>query len=246
MAEHAAQQAAWDTLWNVPEHRAFSRGPSFRHKVRLVQSRVRKHGLRGRVLDVACGTGELLSQLGPAMTELTGADVSIRALERARRVCPRARFVQLDIEASALPETFDVIFCTNALEEMERDGEALRHMTPMLSPGGVLVLVTPHRKDYWTAKDALAGNKRRYEREELRRKLADAGLRVVELTTWGWPFYRLWYRSMARVNQDAVWEQRSLTTLARWAGELAYRLLFLDDLFANAALGSILVAVARK
>lgn len=236
----------WDALWDIPEHRALSHGPSYRHKMRRVWGLVRRHRLRGRALDVACGTGEFLACIAPVMDSVTGADFSVRALELARQVAPGARLLQLNIEISRLPETFDVVFCANALEEMERDEAALRNMAEMLAPNGALVLVVPHRKMYWTVKDELAGNKRRYEKEELVEKLMRAGLHVAEIQTWGWPLYRIWYRSMTSVNQTALWQQPTAGRLASWTAEIAYRLLFVDDLFTNRHAGSILFAVARK
>lgn len=238
--------AAWDRLWDLPEHRVFAAGPSFRHKLRLVLSLVHREELAGRALDVGCGTGELLSALPPTMTDLTGVDISARALEQAHQHCGRGRFFKLDIERGSLPETFDVIFCANALEEMEHDEAALRHMASMLTPRGALVIVTPHRRRYWTAKDVLAGNKRRYEREELAAKLQAAGFHDLHLTTWGWPLYRLWYRLMAVVKQEVVWQTPRRAGVARWLAAAAYRALFLDDLFRGSPRGSILIALARK
>lgn len=214
--------------------------------MRLVWSLVQRHRLRGRALDIACGTGEFLARITPLMDSVTGVDISERALELARRTAPEARLLRLNIEAERLPETFDVVFCANALEEMERDEAALRNMAEMLSLNGALVLVVPHRKKYWTAKDELAGNKRRYEREELAEKLLRAGLHVAEIRTWGWPLYRLWYRMMTNVNQTAVWQQHTAGKLASRIADIAYRLLFLDDLFVNWRTGGILFAVARK
>lgn len=204
------------------------------------------YGLRGSIADVACGTGEFLASLDGRFSDLVGLDLSTRALEKARTICPRARYLQGNIEEQALAETFDVVVCMNALEEMSSDLAAIRHMAQMLKENGYLIIVTPHRKAYWTEKDALAGNKRRYERADLQNLLHQAGLRVRECRTWGWPLYRLWYRMMVGVDQRDVWKTSSRGTVARLASTVAYHLLRTDDLFTNTSRGSIMFAIAQR
>jgi len=238
--------AKWDTLWQKEENKRADVGPSFRHKMRLVLHLVRKHQLSGDILDVACGTGVLLTKLRPFATSLTGCDISEQALRIAGGIFPQAKYFRLDIEKDALPNQFDSIFCTNALEEIENDQAALNHMVSMLKPGGHLLIVTPHRKDYWTEKDVVAQNQRRYERQELKDKIQNSGLNVTEMMTWGWPIYRIWYQAMNRVNQQQVWHEKKLSIMAMVAARIAYFVLFIDDLFRNDPKASILVALAQK
>lgn len=237
---------AWDALWQRPRNRNFAIGPSFRHKLRILRSLTRAVGVRGRVVDVACGTGDLLEYLATISSDLTGVDLSATAIEVARVRCPSARLLPLDIEKGPLPETFDAVFCTNALEEMKEDGPALANMSAMLRPGGYLFLVVPHRMDYWTEVDDFAGNRRRYERQEMEGRLARTGLEVVRSVSWGWPLYRLWYRVMRSVRQDAVWSNAPMGLAARLVSKLVYVVLFLDDLFWNSPRGSFLAIAARK
>lgn len=237
----------WDRLWHLPENREFDIGPSWRSKLRQVRRLVDDLDVSGRLLDVACGTGRLLKEWEKSATDLVGVDASGEALKAATAYFPQARYQQLNIEKEKLLETFEWVFCTNALEEMSQDTSALQNMADMVKPGGHLVLVVPHRKAYWTSKDKMAGNKRRYEREDLVAKVEQAGLTVIRTRAWGWPLYRLWYRFMENVDQGAVWNSTGRKKrLAHLVAGLVYRVLYLDDCFTFLPYGSILFLVAKR
>ncbi len=241
-----SEASRWDELWNHGANQNFSIGPSFRHKLRILLRLVVKYRVSGSIMDAACGTGELLSILSERFDDLTGTDISKKALEITAQRLPKVESHLLDLEKASLPKTFDAVFCTNALEEIKDDEAALRNLSSMVNPEGLLFLVVPHRKAYWTQKDSYAGNQRRYERDEIVERLSRNGLHVVEMVTWGWPLYRLWYGAMNSVKQETVWKDQTLSWLARIAASIAYTALFFDDLFWNSSRGSILVVVARK
>lgn len=60
-----------------------------------------------RVLEIGCGTGELLAAMRPAYG--VGIDFSERMIEIARRTFPELRFEVDDIEELRLSETFDYL-----------------------------------------------------------------------------------------------------------------------------------------
>lgn len=100
---------------------------------------------RGRVLEVAVGTGRNLEYY-PADVQVTGIDLSpemlARARERAEKVRPDA---QLELgDAQRLPfedATFDTVVCTLSLCSIPDDRAALAEMARVLHPDGQLVLV---------------------------------------------------------------------------------------------------------
>ena len=51
------------------------------------------------VLDLCCGTGQLLEVLAQRGYQVTGVDLSAAMLDRARRWVPRARFYHADVRA---------------------------------------------------------------------------------------------------------------------------------------------------
>ena len=68
---------------------------------------------RGRVLELACGTGQWTQILARTASELTAVDASAEMLElnQARLGRPEINYIQADLFAwKALPHRFDVVF----------------------------------------------------------------------------------------------------------------------------------------
>lgn len=100
---------------------------------------------RGRVLDVAAGTGRNLPYY-PATAAVTVIDVSSGMLEHARRRADgRLPLVDTRLgDAQELPfadDTFDTVVATLALCSITDDGAAVREMARVLKPEGRLFLV---------------------------------------------------------------------------------------------------------
>lgn len=83
---------------------------------------------KGRILDLACGTGDLTITLSNMGYQMTGLDLSKSMLEVAKtKSDDRIRFVQKDMLNFDLNEVFDGIVCANdsvnycsSLEEMAK------------------------------------------------------------------------------------------------------------------------------
>lgn len=98
---------------------------------------------RGRVLEVAVGTGRNLRFYPPGV-QLTGVDLSrgMLALARARADALGMPVDLVEGDAQALPfddATFDTVICTLGLSSVPDHRCALREMHRVLRPGGHLV-----------------------------------------------------------------------------------------------------------
>jgi SAM-dependent methyltransferase len=166
-------------------------GPVHRHiqddLVRVVS------GLDVRIiLDVGCGSGENLARLAElGRYELCGTDVSDEALALAERRVPDARLLRLDIERQALPERFDLVMSIQVVEHLVEDVAALRHMASMSSK----YVFTSTIGGRMRPSEQSIGHVRNYSTVELRRKHELAGLEVLWVRGWGFPFYSPLYRS---------------------------------------------------
>ncbi|WP_304451963.1 class I SAM-dependent methyltransferase [Nocardiopsis sp. YSL2] len=102
-------------------------------------------GARGRVLEVAIGTGRDLPYYPPG-TDLTGVDLSPGMLSRARTRAESAGIDATLVEGDAqdLPfgdGEFDSVVCALALCAIPDQRAALTEMWRVLRPGGRLALV---------------------------------------------------------------------------------------------------------
>jgi demethylmenaquinone methyltransferase / 2-methoxy-6-polyprenyl-1,4-benzoquinol methylase len=92
-----------------------------------------------RVLDAACGTGDLAIIAAKAGGDVTGLDFSARMLERARRKAPDLDWMRGDL--LALPfedETFDAATVGFGVRNVADLPGALEQLRRVLKPGGLL------------------------------------------------------------------------------------------------------------
>lgn len=74
-----------------------------------------------RVLDIGCGSGQLLALLHDDFpdSQYTGFDFSEEALKLARQTLPTGNFFSYDIYSTPV-SGFDVVYCTEVLEHLLR------------------------------------------------------------------------------------------------------------------------------
>lgn len=106
-----------------------------------------------RVLDVACGSGQVTLQAAEAVgaqAVVLGTDLSQRMVDSARqraaqRSIPNVAFARMGAERLALPDAeFDVVLCSLGLMYVPDPARAVREMRRVLRPGGVLMVCTPY------------------------------------------------------------------------------------------------------
>jgi ubiquinone/menaquinone biosynthesis C-methylase UbiE len=142
-----------------------------------------------RVLDVACGTGQLLEMLieHPGDPALFGIDRVPAMLDVAKqRLGQRATLLEASAEELPFDQgAFQLVTCTNALHYFPAAAGALREMRRVLTPTGNLV-ITDWCRDYTTMK--LLNRMLPWTRHahvhtfslgELEQNLARCGLRMI-------------------------------------------------------------------
>ena len=163
-----------DELWElVPEEP----GQPPEHLVAFVRSL----GRAERALDLGCGDGRLTAELDAA--ELTAADVSRVALERARRRLPEASIAELEPDAP-LPfedSAFDLVLCAETVEHVRDVQLLLSEARRVLRPGGALALTTPASRVLMRPPDPLSPHLRFMTRRSLARVLDELGFDVRSL-----------------------------------------------------------------
>lgn len=188
-----ATREQYDQLWSGTWGDMQRFGPVHRHQTEEILSLIRKLEVR-TVLDVGCGSGDNLAALSQAMPqlELYGADVSPEALMLAAQRAPGADLRELDVQCGTTGECFDLVMAIQVIEHLPDDRSALRNMALMAKQW---VLVTTMRGRMRPSEKSI-GHFRNYSDSELREKATAAGLEIVDLFGWGFPFYSPLYRTV--------------------------------------------------
>ena len=100
-----------------------------------------------RVLDVGCGSGELLARMRDLGWSVEGVDFDPRAVEAARSRGLTVR--RGDLHTHHYPDaTFDVVHLRHVIEHVFDPVGVLAECRRILKPGGRLVLITPNSSSW--------------------------------------------------------------------------------------------------
>lgn len=126
----------------------------------------------GRILEVGSG----LSPMIGADHNVTYSDLSFTAMRALRKSTGKGYHIVAD--AGNLPfkaGAFQYAVCSEVLEHIEDDIPCIRELNRVLGDQGHLVVTFPHRKAYFANDDRFVAHFRRYEVDEMRKRLAAAG-----------------------------------------------------------------------
>jgi SAM-dependent methyltransferase len=150
------------------KNRLFSYTLRRRHVGRLLGSP------KGMVLDVGSG----ISPVAPGRGNTLYADVWPKAMHVLSTWEPEASFAVADAVRMPLREgAVDALVCSEVLEHIEKDVDALREFHRVLKPGGVLTITFPIHPYYYTFDDSYVGHFRRYRVREMLSTLEELGFR---------------------------------------------------------------------
>lgn len=105
-----------------------------------------------RVLDVGCGGGILADSMARRGADVTGIDLSTKALKVAQLHAleagtPRIHYREVSAEALAaeVPGSFDVVTCMEMLEHVPDPASVVRACATLVKPGGSVFFSTINR-----------------------------------------------------------------------------------------------------
>lgn len=143
--------------------------------------------LKGTVAEVGAGSGNFSSHL---LDKIEGKLIVIepseqmfpvlekRFLGNPRIVCEKKYFEDI---APQYKDSFDSIVYVNVLEHVENDQRELSLAYDALKPGGTLCIFVPALQFLFSEYDASVGHYRRYHKNQLGKRMRDAGFEIREL-----------------------------------------------------------------
>jgi 2-polyprenyl-3-methyl-5-hydroxy-6-metoxy-1,4-benzoquinol methylase len=120
--------------------------PKFRRYARAILDIAEPHLQRsgGRLLDVGCGIGALVSVASERGYEAIGVDINEGAVSYGREKLGLPLQVGDVDHLSGAGERFDVIVLSQVLEHLERPQDTIRRLVSMTTPGGSVVIESPN------------------------------------------------------------------------------------------------------
>ena len=138
----------------------------------------------GRTLDVGCGIGRNLKNLGP---DAVGVDHNAHAIAYCRRLGLTAYTTQEFLEdGQGQPASFDSMLCAHLLEHVSTEvaDDIVAQYLPFVRPGGQVVFITPQEVGFRSDETHV----RWVDREVAQAHAARHGLTVVR--SYSFPFPR--------------------------------------------------------
>jgi SAM-dependent methyltransferase len=190
----------YENYWRAGEYAPPENDPLTERRVSLF---LQSNGLGATVLDLGCGSGRASRVLAANGKRVTGVDISLAALERAKGGLPGVTLVAcaLDQGLPFVDGSFDALLCCEVIEHLVDVGRALEEMNRVLRPGGLLFLSTPFHGllknlalvllGFDRHFDPLGPHVRFFSVASARRAFGRAGFHVQRIAKLGrfWPFW---------------------------------------------------------
>lgn len=141
---------------------------------------------RRNFFEIGCGTGFVLSGVENELPDLRlfGSEIYVAGLAYAAKRLKRAELLQIDARRIPFENEFDVVGAFDVLEHIKEDEIVLKQMYQAVRPGGGVVLTVPQHPFLWSQVDEYACHVRRYNKKELKTKVAHAGFEVLRMTSF--------------------------------------------------------------
>ena len=186
-------------LLRSPDKPEWVRPPRFLLRLDLVRRLLPRLSRHEPALEIGFGAGAMLEELASrGFGSVVGIDFSAAAArlasDRLARFPPESRPKILRATLDALDPSkaqFNSILAFEVLEHVEDDRGLLTQAFRLLAPGGHMLASVPAHEHRFSAVDELVGHVRRYEREQLAARFAEAGFEVEELWCYGYPLANL-------------------------------------------------------
>ncbi len=193
MSEFQNAQEEWDRIW-MQFHKGLARNPGRLYRHQIINQIIRNTKPSGdqSIVDIGCGTGELLSHLAVEFSSknLLGLDISKVGILKAQENYPNLNFALIEVNddgfsSKSIMSAADIVVCSEVLEHLKEPREILRFISNNLLTNGVLIVTVPAGPMSFLEK--YIGHHRHYTKDSLIRLLETSGFSKIEVQRAGFP-----------------------------------------------------------
>jgi len=225
-----------DDMYNEKYGHKFLADLSSSHRFNAWMASVIKPWVGESVLEIGAGMGNITRYLTPRY-RYCASEVDHMHLQYLNNIYEGNRNIEvcpLDVTNQEsfheLQGRFDTVVCLNVIEHIEEDRKALGNIFISLKPGGHACLLVPRSKKLYGSMDEAVKHFRRYEKEEFRRFLEDAGFEIVKIFTFNRISVPGWYvngkllgkkdlnKIQLKIFDQFVWLWKILEHVLPWQG----------------------------
>jgi 2-polyprenyl-3-methyl-5-hydroxy-6-metoxy-1,4-benzoquinol methylase len=192
MSEELASAEDWDQIWHsMAEGMGKNPGRDFRNNLIVEQIETLRPNPNS-IVDVGCGTGDLLVRLHESFPKasLTGVEVSEVGIEIAREKISYATILKLHVDGNSpsVVEDFgltEVIVCSEVLEHLDEPVTTLDWIADTFSSGNLLIITVPGGPVSYL--DKFIGHRRHYKSGEIKALFNELKYANVKVYRSGFP-----------------------------------------------------------
>lgn len=240
--------------------------PTFLYRNYIYKGLVKDLPKKNYFLEIGTGNGEFLKHLADLGLKGESIDFSESVISRLKS--QKVEFGGVVIKKGNIlkyetDKRYDAVFCFEVLEHIKEDNLAIRNISKLLKPNGKFFFSVPAHQREWSIIDVTKGHFRRYEREDIERKLKDNGLKSIKILNYGFPFLniirnitkrgiliklqKMSLKKKARTGLSSLQQEYNPKLKIIVANKLLLMPLFkIMDLFLNYDLGFGYIVVAKK
>lgn len=118
------------------------------------------------ILDLGCGRGGLLEQLGHPLESCIGLDPDFSSLQEHRLAMEDPPLTRVNAHSRAIPflnQKFQLVFAAWVLEHLADPTVDWQHIGRVLQPGGYFVFITPNKRHPISRLNLLLGRMKRVQ-----------------------------------------------------------------------------------
>lgn len=206
-------------------------------------------GSKEDALDIGCGAGLAVEELGKVFNKVSGLDVSPEALSFCRKRGLNNLVLSSVDNINSPDRSFDLITAFDVLEHVD-DQKALQECHRILRPSGIIIVTVPAYQSLWSYWDEMLGHKRRYNIKSLGTILENSGFKIIKISHSNFFILLpvLIVRTFKKLSTKSQ-SQSDFITTPKFLSKILKKVYLLESFIINKAslpAGLSVVAVAKK